>query len=62
MKKINEATACLFRYCKENGFIYSQPNRQNLEEDDNFVYHYGDDGELIWKYDIAQDKLLFPKN
>ena len=56
---IDRATGKLAEYCEKNGYIYNQPNVNNLEEDYNVVYCYDDDRNVLWEYDIENDELTF---
>jgi len=59
-KNVNKATACLYRYCEENHLFYRQPNRHNLEENNDFVTLFDDESNIVWKYSIGDDKMIFP--
>ena len=59
MDKTVKATMRLARYCEDNNLLYGQPSRYNLEEDYEFVKCYDDDGDVIWKYSIENDKIIF---
>ena len=55
---INMATGKLREYCEKNGYIYNQPNINDLEEDYDAVYCYDDDRNIIWTYDKVKDELI----
>jgi len=59
MTNVERAVTCARKRCERQGFIFDQPSRYNLEEDNDYVYLYNDERDLIWKYSIKRKRLLF---